>query len=422
MKIIVIILLLSSCLGCQQNTDRYEIIIEDITIIDVENAELVPNQTIYIRHDRIEKITSSNGSDGILSDTIINGAGKYILPGFWDMHVHACWKDDLDKNVFPVFLQYGITGIRDMGGSLEILNSFKNKAKNQPYLYPNLYGAGPLLDGERPVHPAFSISVTTENFRKVLDSLRNNQVDFFKVYSLLPSIVLDSIATYSSQHKINFSGHISEYITPEKASKLGYKSFEHLNRLEELSDDSTSLNELIGMLKENGNWLCPTMVMYQRKNQMVKGDFFYHSLFEGLDKDLKMEWENLKNKSATKSENEIIISNNRFRKQKNLVKTFYDNQIPLLIGTDFAGMQFIYPGYSYHEEMMLMQELGITQFEILKMATLNPAIYLNISESFGTVEKNKTADLVILNANPIENIENTLSIEMVIKSGVIVKK
>ncbi len=103
------------------------------------------------------------------------------------------------------------------------------------------------------------------------------------------------------------------------------------------------------------------------------------------------------------------------------MKIFHDNKIPILLGTDFAGMPFVYQGYSLHEEMKLLESIGISQFEILKMATLNPTIYLEISEEYGTIEVNKMADLIIFDKNPIEKIENTLSISNVIKSGKIVK-
>ncbi|MDX1363388.1 MAG: amidohydrolase family protein [Arenibacter latericius] len=422
MKIPTTLLLIYFCISCQQVTETCDMVIEDVTIIDAKNSKLLPNQTIYIRQDRILKITPSKGNSGIIADTTINGKGKYVLPGFWDMHVHTSWKDNLDKTVFPIFLQYGITGIRDMGGSLEILNTFKNSAKIRPHLYPNLFGAGPILDGEKPIHPTFSISVTTKNFRIILDSLRNQKVDFLKVYSLLPSSVLDSISAYSKEKKIDFAGHISEYITPEMAAERGQKSFEHLNKLEELLDDSDRLNNFIGIANEHGSWLCPTLVIYQRKYEMANGEFFYHSLFEDLDKDLKLEWEYLKEGSTPKIGDKIKESTLRYHKQKQLVKAFYDHQIPLLIGTDFAGMQFVYPGYSYHEELKLMEEIGVPPFEILKMATWNPAVFLGISESYGTIEANKIADLVLFSENPVESIENTLSIDMVIKSGKIADK
>lgn len=421
MKFPIIFILLFCIFSCQNDTEKYDIAVTNITIIDVENSELLANKTIYIKNGRIKKIDSEKIIEREIVDTIINGKNKFISSGFWDMHVHSCWKDGLDKTIFPTFLQFGITGIRDMGGSLDILNTFKDRAKNQPYSYPFLYGSGPILDGENPIHPAFSISINTKNFRSVLDSLTNQNVDFFKTYSLLKNDVLDSIAKYSKEKTINFSGHISEYITPENASKLGQKSFEHLNKLEELKTNPIRLKKFIEIVKENGNWICPTLIIYQRKYEFVKGKYLHHLLYESLDSDLKTEWEQSKNLTAPKDEAAIENAKNRLDNQKQLVKIFHDNKIPILLGTDFAGMPFVYQGYSLHEEMKLLENIGISQFEIFKIATLNPTIYLGISEEYGTVEINKMADLIIFNKNPIEKIENTLSISNVIKSGKIVK-
>lgn len=422
MKNLIILLLIASIFSCHGEFDNFDVVIEDITIIDVKNSKLLPNQTIYIKGNRIENITTYSRNINVIADTVINAKGKFISSGFWDMHVHSCWKSNLDKTIFPAFLKFGITGIRDMGGSLEVLNTFKKRAKAKPDSYPNLFGAGPIIDGENPIHPAFSVAASNKNIKRVLDSLTKNNVDFFKVYSLLHKDVLDSIATYSKNHKIDFSGHISEYISPEYASSIRQKSFEHLNKLEELQSDSIRLKEFVQIAKKNKNWICPTLILYQRKFEFGKGEFIYHPLFDKLDADLKVEWQEIKESKSSKGEHNIGNASAKFQKQKQLVKYFYDNDIPLLLGTDFAGMQFIYPGYSFHEEMKLMQEIGISQFEILRMATLNPATYLNVSDFHGTVEKNKIADLVIFDKNPTENIENALLINMVLKSGKIIKK
>ena len=423
LKTLQFILLLSCLLSSQQpaSDSSYDLIIENSTIVDTQNAVLIPDQSIFIRQGLIDKITPGKIDDRIRADTIIDGTDKYIVPGFWDMHVHTCWKNGSDKTTLPLFLQYGITGVRDMGGRLDVLNTFKERAQNQPQAYPHLFGSGPIIDGQYPVHPDFSIPMTTENFKPILDSLRNQHVDFFKVYSLLPRSVLDSIANYSRQHNIHFSGHISEYIKPIDAVELGYKSFEHLNKLEPLMDDSLALKQFILKAKENENWLCPTLMIYQRRFEMDQGQFFNHSLHRELDSDLKLEWDNVRKSYSAKSAEAIQQSEDKFARQKELVKIFYDSGIPLLIGTDFAGMPFIYPGYSFHEAMQLMQEIGIPPFEILKIATWNPAKFFGITDSYGTVEPGKVADLIMLDASPIENIENTLEINVVIKSGIIVQ-
>lgn len=421
MKKILVLIGVFINFSCQQPAIKYDIIIDDITIIDVENAQLIPNQTICINQNRIERISKTTAGEKKNASQIINGKGKFIVPGFWDMHAHVCWKDNLDEKLFPIFLSYGITGLRDMGGSLNTLNTFKQKAKNNPWSSPTLIGSGPILDGENPIHPSFSVSITMENYKQVLDSLVDHNVDFFKVYSLLPNDVLERIADYANQKQIRFSGHISEFVTPEMASELGQNSFEHLNGLDDIGRDSIRLQNFAELTKKNKNWFCPTLIIYQRKYELANNNYFHQPIYDRLDEDLKLEWQQEKVKNKVREQIDIKDLKNDLDRQKKLVKTLYEKQVPFLLGTDFAGMPFIYPGYSFHEEMKMLQDIGIPRFEILKMATLNPAIYLGITESYGTIEEGKVADLLILNANPVSDIINTLSIDVVVKSGRVVK-
>lgn len=407
---------------CKGQSGSFDIVIRDITILDVKQKLIIPHKTVFINGDKIVKIESAENAERVTSKTTIDGKGKFLSPGFWDMHVHACWKDNLDETVFPMLLNYGVTGVRDMGGSLKILNTFKQKAKEKPASYPNLFGAGPILDGEKPVHPDFSIGLTSDNVKGVLDSLYENGADFFKVYSLLQENELDSIKMYSEKIKRPFSGHISEYITPEQAVHMGQKSLEHLNRMEDLISDSVRLSQFIHLANKHNTWICPTLIIYKRKYEFLNNYFVYNELYENLENDLKVEWEQVKMKRNSKTVNgeDIKNGNNRFENQKKLVKAFYDNRISFLLGTDFAGMQFIYPGYSYHEEMELLSSIGISNFDNLRMAAYNPVVFLGIEELYGTVEVNKMADLVIFSKNPVDNIKNSMKIKTVIKAGKIV--
>lgn len=420
-KTCMLLLVHFSGFSCFSQSASYNVVIKNISVIDVQNSKIIPEQTIYIKADRISKIEKYRRHKKIVSDTIIDGTGKFILPGFWDMHIHICWKDNL-HNLFPILLNYGVTGVRDMGGDVNILNRFKKQVKNNPVSGPVIFGAGPILDGEEPVHADFSVPMTQLNTRKVLDSLYAQKIDFIKVYSLLPKSVLDSIAAYAKEKNIPFAGHISEYLTPEEASESGQKSFEHLNRLEELYDDKNRFIAFTKLAKSQKTWICPTLIIYKRKAEFAKKEFFAHDLYNDLDNDIKNEWEQVKKTKQNKifTEEEALRAEERYKKQKLLVRKFYDKGIPLLIGTDFAGIQFVYPGYSLHEEMDLLQSIGIPPFAILKMATLNPAIFLGIRESYGTVEKKKMADLIILDENPISDIRNTLKINTVVKAGKIV--
>ncbi|HMB97533.1 MAG TPA: amidohydrolase family protein [Balneolaceae bacterium] len=419
MKLLVRIVFVFLLFACTRQVDNSDIIITNINIIDPVDHQIIPDQTIFIRDGIIAEIfTSVENVEDMVADSIIDGTGKYVLSGFWNMHTHVTWKGDLDKSVFPVLLSYGITGVRDMGGDANILNIFKAQIKTNPTSGPKLYGPGPLLDGSNPIHPDFSEAITDENVDQILDSLYN-KVDFYKVYSLLPENILKRISAYSQDNNIPIAGHVSEYITPTQAAQLGYKSFEHLNRIEDIRSDSAELKSFITAAKKSNAWFCPTLVIYQRKVQIAEGQDLSHPLYNKIDNNLREEWQRAKeNREGVGSNpNKLRELISIFSEQKELVKLFYQKDLPLLIGSDFGGMAFVYPGYSFHEEMHLLSQIGVNNYDVLKMATYNPAVYFNITDKYGSIAEGKAADLVIMDKNPVEDIQNTLQISTVIRNG-----
>lgn len=425
MKYILYFLIGFSLIACQTSKNKYDLIISNISVIDPVNKRIVPNQTIYIQSGTISNIETFNEDDLTGYDSIItDGTGKFIIAGFWNMHTHVCWKEGLDETLFPILLSYGITGVRDMGGNVEILNLFKEKISDNPSTGLNLYGPGPLIDGENPIHPDFSVALTEENYKRILDSLYNKNVDFFKVYSLLPKDLVKKVSAYSQEKNIPFAGHVSEYMTPTEAASLGQKSFEHLNRIEDIRNDSLALRSFIESLKSNNAWVCPTLIIYKRKIEIAQGVNLYHPLDTVVDDYLKSEWSQIKKRreGAASNPDKLKELKSIYNDQKVLVKKLYAEEIQLLIGSDFGGMAFVYPGIGFHEEMELMQDLGFNTYDILRMATYNPAVFFELTDTHGQIEKGKVADLVILNTDPVSDISNTLDINTVIKSGKIVKR
>jgi len=413
---------LVSCDGLREESAApdFDLAIANIHIIDPVTKRIIANQTILINADTIADIVTGNDGEFNLPDSmIINGTDKYVISGFWNMHTHICWKENLDEELFPILLSYGITGVRDMGGDADILNKFKSRIRQNPQSGPTIFGSGPIIDGENPIHPDVSVAVTSENVNKILDSLSAKNVDFFKVYSLLPESVLEQVSVYAQQKNIPFAGHVSEYTSPTKAVQLGQKSFEHLNRIEDMSSDTSLLNLFIETAIGKKSWLCPTLIIYQRKVDLAEQKDLYNPLYDQIDNSLKSEWEYARKKrggvGADPDKLEQIKA--RFKQQKRLVKTFYERKLPMLLGTDFAGMPYVYPGFSFHEEMALMSEIGVDNYDVLRMATYDAAAYFEITDSYGSIEKGKVADLVILNKNPVEEIQNSSDIYQVIRAG-----
>ncbi len=200
-----------------------DLIIRHVNVVDVATGTIAADQLIAVEEGRFVHVGRDPGEVEVAAGgTVIDGTGRYAIPGLWDMHVHLCWSDTNASLLLPALLAHGITGVRDMGGDLRILNAFKQRVGNDPTAGPDLFGCGPIIDGNPPVFPDFTLPVdSTTDLPRVLDSLAANGADFFKVYSLLGEAELERIAAYSKAHQMVFAGHLSEYVAPGRAITLG---------------------------------------------------------------------------------------------------------------------------------------------------------------------------------------------------------
>lgn len=412
------------CIGLKNHssfTAASYIVIQNTNIIDVIAGRIIPHQTVIIKDSTISKIFRHNNQKFPANAKIIDGKNKFLLPGLWDMHFHIAWDFTNDSALFRLLLNYGITGIRDMGGDLQILNKFKNEVKNNTQPGPELFGAGPIIDGNPPVQKDFSLAVDSlTDITYQLDSLKNSGIDFIKVYSLLKEQELKKIAGYSKANHIPFAGHLSEYAEPETAIILGQKSIEHLNRLDEIwIKDKERMKSLAKLMRDNNTWLCPTIIIYYLKLHMTDSSAVIPELEKYISPQLKKEWAAAKLARIKKfiNKEELHKQEALLKQQMNLLAFLYSQKIKLLAGSDFAGMPFVYPGFGLHKELELMVESGIPPAEVLKSATINPAIYLGIENKYSSVAPGKYADLILLDKNPLVNIKNTQTIFKVFKKG-----
>jgi imidazolonepropionase-like amidohydrolase len=347
--------------------------------------------------------------------------GRYVIPGLWDMHVHIAWSPDVDSIVLPHFIRHGITGIRDMGGDLALLQEMKKYSHSVNG--PMITGAGPFLDGTPALHPEFSIEVSeSSDISKLLDSLVVNGSDFFKVYSLLGEKELDEIISYAEEKNMKVVGHLSERIDPMNSIKQGIDCIEHLNRLEETwMEDPGQFDSIVNQMEIMNTALCPTLVIYKKKS-LMSNSLRDANLDNTIPSLLDSEWASAMQRVIADEKEDLqgTAKRRRFELQKEVVKKFKDSKVPILAGSDFAGMPFVYPGFGLHEELEVLVEAGFSNEEVLRMATLQAAIYLGLSEKAGSIDQGKTADLVLLHANPLEDIRSTRQIYMVLRNGKIV--
>jgi imidazolonepropionase-like amidohydrolase len=373
--------------------------ITHITIIDVSAGTIKLDMTVLIQGDRITAVRPSKNKESLPAKEIqvIDGRGKFLLPGLWDMHAHT----DGDDRVLRLFTAYGITGVRDMAGDAAKLADARRRIASGELTGPQLVFSGPMLEGPPSQADDWTwIIHSPEEARSAIDRLVELRVDFIKVHDGLARESYFAIAAASKERGISFVGHVPASMTPAEASDLGQKSIEHLEFVPKSCHalfesvvggaprklpsgcDPQSLKELLHRFAQNGTWLDPTIQSFR-----YWAPTQWSAIFSGF---------------------------------RELVPSIRQNHVSILAGTDSSSVleeKDDPPGTSLHDELALLVEAGFTPSEALRAATLNPALFLGLSDSLGTIEAGKTASMVLLEADPLQDICNTQRIVAVISEG-----
>ena len=464
MKQLIIVLLMAlmqaAIAGAQTNSAEkpQPLVFKNVTIIDVVNGKLKSGMFVLVAGNRIAGI----GKKVIVPKDakIIDASGKFLLPGLWDMHVHSLRAERVET-FFPLFIVNGVTGIRDMGAplkSLSLLKQWRAEIAAGARIGPRIFAAGSTLGGARPQN---TFPAKNENeARHAVRTLRKEGADFIKVYSLLPRALFFAAADEAKKQGITFSGHVPGSVSVLEASDAGQKSMEHLyGMLEACSSDEAEIRKEVEQAGENtdtwaawGNIVrttdrlygmqelektfnaekcravyrrfvknktrqCPTLVM--RRALAFRNDpaFTSDPRLKYFPMSESRGWNSpADTRNANLTAQEIADRKIRLRKESEMTGEMKRAGVELLAGTDL-GNPYIYPGFSLHDELELLVEAGLSPLAALQAATINPSRFLGNEMELGTVEQGKLADLVLLDANPLESISNTKKINGVVVNG-----
>jgi hypothetical protein len=433
--------------------------ITHVTVIAMTGTTPAFDQTVLIDKEKIVALGPANSVSVPAGAKTINANGKFLIPGLADMHVHLTGAGEPGGSrefFLPLLIANGITTVRDMGGYLDSLIPLRKEIEEGKRLGPRIVFAGPYLDGDP---PAFQPSVIVNNradAEAAVLLLKQRGVDFFKVQSNLSRDAYFAIAQTCHTEHLTFVGHVPDRVTAFEAAVAGQRSIEHLTcELRACSSDEVELMRkqfhvpqrketlaqakarvlawqqevlnsyseqkaawLIAKFKAQQTWQTPTLIL-------LRNDAFLYPELDLLnDPHVKYvpvkfleNWnrgyeQQMKNISV----GEFSLRASLLQKSLGFVGMMQKGQVKILAGTDSAA-PYIFPGSSLHEELALLVKAGLTPMEALETATRNPAEFLGRLDSQGTIAAGKNADLVLLDANPLDDIQNTQKIRAVILRG-----
>ncbi|HEX4682066.1 MAG TPA: amidohydrolase family protein [Gemmatimonadaceae bacterium] len=411
------------------------IAVTHVTAIDVEHARERPDVTVVIDGQRITAVGPARSVRVPAGTRIVDGRGKWLIPGLWDMHVHLAVPTG--RALLPLYVANGVTGVRDMGGDLTTIRSWQREIDaGGPLVGPWIIAAGPYLEGHD--SPIAHIEVhTPDDARRAVDSLAALHVDFVKVHSALPRETFFAAAREARTRHLALAGHLSRNVTVEEASDSGQRSLEHLlgfvnvcapaesllfagadplRRIVFNSCTSRDQRAVYEHLARNGTWVTPTLTPAWEFAVLPKHDVPGDTLSRFLSDSLQKYMVAIFDPPPNLPPEATILGQRMFAKRHQLVLALYDAGVPLLTGTD-APMRNSPPGFGLHEEMLEFVRSGLTPGAALRAATYEPARYLSALDSLGTIEPGKRADLVLLGANPLRQIENAHRIVAVFTHG-----
>ena len=434
------------------------LIVRNVTVIDPATGER-PGMSVAIAGDTIVQVAD----DEIPSDTatvVMDGTGKYLLPGLWDAHVHFAYDPEIAPAMFNLFLANGITSVHDTGGQLETVLPWRDHARSGELPAPRVFVAGPLIDGDPRVYdgragrPDLGTPIgSPADARQKVDELVAASVDLIKAYELLSPATFDAVVTRAAELGRPVTGHAPLSMDASDAS-VGMSSMEHLRNLElacsseasamlaERRDlmaagwesggslrgsihaarrpravdtqDEARCNRLVATLKANGTWQVPTLTIVMPRVTRLHARPEWRANFSYLPEPVRVRWLQRAEALTSSTPDAAAIAHADWARA--MVLRLSRANVPIMAGTD-TPISLLTPGFSLHEELALLVEAGLTPLQAIEAATLTPARFFGLENIMGTIAAGKQADLILLTANPLDNIRATASIDAVVRAG-----
>jgi len=443
MTIIISIIILISSLSCTK-TETADLAIINVTVIDVTGAPAQSGVTVLVTDNRISKISKTKKTKVADGVQIIDGSDKFIIPGLWEMYAHLGYS----KDSWDLFIANGVTSLRVNLGFPDF-HEWRKEISAGELIGPRMIIASRLADGPTPGRRYSPANIhNEEEGRKFVRDEKKVGADFIKIGTYLPRDAYFAIVDEAEKQGIPVSGHVPLSVSAIEVSDTGQKSIDHsycvriacsskeeefrkrlmelvpelharMKLYEEIDFSEQKADELFARLLKNNAFVCPTLAVWSKIAFWAKEEVANDPRLKSVPVWKVDNWSRI----AIRMEKEGLMATLKNNRQKSLdiVGEMSRAGVELLAGTD-TGTPYCIPGFSLHDELALFVRAGLSPLEALRTATYNPAKFFGKLDSMGTIEQGKVADLVLLEANPLEDIRNTQKICAVVIGGKILKK
>jgi hypothetical protein len=415
------------------------VVIRGCSVLDVGGGKILADRTVVLDGGKIRAIgTLENPVETPPASTTIAAEGKFLIPGLIDAHVHLVHVLDSCKvtgdEILPLFVAAGVTSVRDIGDEIVAETLVARFAEAFPEKAPRVFRCSPLIDRDPPFHRDIGRAVTdVARVPEFVDEMVGWGVTSLKLYVGTPREIGRAVIMEGHKRGLKVAGHLGAYAAQDAVAD-GIDVLEHIwsvfnyivpleqskrpNHRSTLELDNPKAKELIAALSETQTFVDPTLVVF--RNMILLNDqpaYSEHPDNAVVPARLLRHWNGYKSRTNLRPET-ITIRRGEFGKYQELTGMLYRAGVPLLAGTD-APEPFVPPGFSMHQELELLVESGLSPAGAIRCATLHNAQALGQAGRLGTIEPGKLADLVLLDANPLESIGNTRRIAKVFRGGLI---
>ncbi|MFN2440376.1 MAG: amidohydrolase family protein [Chitinophagaceae bacterium] len=412
---------------------KREIVFRSVNVVPMDKETINNNQDVVVKDGKIKAIGNSGKIQYDKNALVIDAKGKYLIPGLAEMHAHVPPVDDLEpmKDVLMLFVLNGVTTIRGMLGHPRHLE-LRSKLKNGEIFGPRFYTSGPSFNGNSVKDTATGASMVKQQ--------KEAGYDFLKLHPGLTKETFSAVAKTAKEVNIPFAGHVSFNVGVWRAIDAGYATIDHLDGFVESlvpgidtiteqknglfgmftasQADVTRIPKLMSALRAGNIWVVPTQALAERWFAPDKDA-------DALAKEPEMKYMAPSTLNGWLNTKKNLVSNPNYNAEamrrfidlrRKLIYECNKNGVGLLLGSD-APQVFDVPGFSIHHELKYMVDAGLTPYEALRTGTINVGKFYNRSNDMGIIKTGAIADLILLNGNPLKDINQTKNIEGVISGN-----